>query len=211
MNQEDSQYDTKYETMMQDFEMYKKNRQNVPLETLKTKYQKPYEALKLKLKEELQWYVKQLSFLGIYEVLKKDKDDLIPVWREQITKIYQEEEAKGLPKLLGRAVYRHMDMREFETLVCETLTNRIRYEVYAPYWLKNCRAENGKITNDLLDGMVWNPEHNLWEGKTKEGNPCWTIKLPPTQELIDKEKNEDRESFEKWMEELEAKEKKEAS
>lgn len=205
------QNNNQYEAMMQDFERYKKNRQNVPLETLKTKYRKPYEALKLKLKEELRWYVRQLSFLGIYEVLKKDKDDLIPVWREQIDKIYQEEEAKGLPKLLGRAIYRHMDMREFETLVCETLTNRIHYEVYAPYWLKNCRTENGKITNDLLDGMVWDPEHNLWEGKTEEGNPCWTVKLPPTQELIDKEKNEYRESFEKWMKELEAKEKKEAS
>ena len=203
------QNNNQYEAMMQDFERYKKNRQNVPLETLKTKYRKPYEALKLKLKEELQWYVRQLSFLGIYEVLKKDKDDLIPIWREQIEKIYQEEEAKGLPKLLERAIYRHMDMREFETLVCETLTNRIHYEVYAPYWLKNCRTENGKITNDLLDGMVWDPEHNLWEGKTEEGNPCWTVKLPPTQELIDKEKNEDRESFEKWMKELEAKEKKE--
>lgn len=205
------EYKNQYEAMIQDFEKYKKNRENVPLETLKTKYRKPYEALKLKLKEELQWYVRQLSFLGIYEVLKKDKDDLIPVWREQIDKIYQEEEAKGLPKLLGRAIYRHMDMREFETLVCETLTNRIHYEVYAPYWLKNCRTENGKITNDLLDGMVWDPELNLWEGKTKEGNPCWTVKLPPTQELIDKEKNEYRESFEKWMKELEAKEKKEAS
>lgn len=205
------EYKNQYEAMIQDFEKYKKNRENVPLETLKTKYRKPYEALKLKLKEELQWYVRQLSFLGICEVLKKDKDDLIPVWREQIDKIYQEEEAKGLPKLLGRAIYRHMDMREFETLVCETLTNRIHYEVYAPYWLKNCRTENGKITNDLLDGMVWDPELNLWEGKTKEGNPCWTVKLPPTQELIDKEKNEYRESFEKWMKELEAKEKKEAS
>lgn len=197
-----------YDEMMADFEKYKKNREKVPLEVLKTKYKKPYEALKNKLAKELQWYVNEIAFLGIYDIGKDLKDDGLKKWGQEIARIYKEEEDAGLPKILGTAVFKHMDLREFENYVCYTLTHRIRYEVYAPYWLEHCKTEVGITTNDLI-GMTWDPEHNLWEGKTEEGNPCWTVKLPPTQELIDKEKNEDRESFEKWMKELEAKEKKE--
>ena len=96
--------------------------------------------------------------------------------------------------------------KENPTPVTEDEASAMVLEEAADVW--NCMNEVGITTNDLI-GMTWDPEHNLWEGKTEEGNPCWTVKLPPTQELIDKEKNEDRESFEKWMKELEAKEKKE--
>ena len=133
-----------YDEMMADFEKYKKNREKVPLEVLKTKYKKPYEALKNKLAKELQWYVNEIAFLGIYDIGKDLKDDGLKKWGQEIARIYKEEEDAGLPKILGTAVFKHMDLREFENYVCYTLTHRIRYEVYAPYWPGTRNITSGK-------------------------------------------------------------------
>ena len=190
-----------YDEMMADFEKYKKNREKVPLEILKTKYKKPYEALEAKLAKELQWYVNEIAFLGIYDIGKDLKDDGLKKWGQEIARIYKEEEDAGLPKILGTAVFKHMDLREFENYVCYTLTHRIRYEVYAPYWLEHCKTDGGITTNDLI-GMTWDPEAHVWEKALEDGRYTWATKLPPTKEEIEKERMMDLENYETWKKEI---------
>lgn len=49
----------------QDIATLRKNRENVPLELLKTKYKKPYAKLKEEIRAQFEIYVKHLIMLGI--------------------------------------------------------------------------------------------------------------------------------------------------
>ena len=52
----------------QDIATLRKNRENVPLELLKTKYKKPYEKLKEEIRAQFEIYMKELSLLGILKI-----------------------------------------------------------------------------------------------------------------------------------------------
>lgn len=180
-----------YKQLLEDFERLKKNRENVPLEVLKTKYKKGYENLKHKIAQELKKYVNDLTALGIYDL----GDDVTPKiwqsWENKIQEIMNQEAAAGLSKQLGHAVFGNLDLREFEELVIGRITLRVKYEVYAPYWLKHCKENaTGEIENDLI-GMKWDSKNNIWTGKSPDGGSCFTIKLPATPELIQETKEEE--------------------
>lgn len=106
-----------------------------------------------------------------------------------------------LQKCLTITVFKHMDLREFENYVCYTLTHRIRYGVYAPYWLEHCKTEGGITTNDLI-GMTWDPETHVWEKALEDGRYTWATKLPPTREEIEKGRRMDLENYETWKKEI---------
>lgn len=189
-----------YKELTENFERLKKNRENVPLEVLKTKYKTGYENLKHKLAKGLSWYVDQIAMLGIGRIAADDfTEEMKADWQRQVKRISDEEKARGLPKELGHAIFGHLDMVEFENLVVGHLTNRIRYEIYAPYWLKHCKEQpDGKIRNDLI-GMTWDPEHSIWESVTEDGHYTFTAMLPPTQELINKDREKDAADFEAFL------------
>lgn len=184
-----------HEELLRDFERLKKNRKNVPLEVLQTKYKKGYDALKHKLVGELKKYVNELTLLGIYDLGPDVTSEVWKEWENQIQDIMNQGAATGLSRQLGHAVFGNLDLKEFEELVIGRITLRVKYEVYAPYWLRHCKENAaGEIENDLI-GMKWDSEAKVWVGKGTNGCPCFTIKLPATPELMQEAKEEETALF----------------
>lgn len=79
----------------QDIATLRKNRENVPLELLKTKYKKPYAKLKEEIRAQFEIYMKELSLLGILKI----GPDMTPEEQKEmeagIQKIIDEETAGG--------------------------------------------------------------------------------------------------------------------
>ena len=143
----------------QDIATLRKNRENVPLELLKTKYKKPYAKLKEEIRAQFEIYVKHLIMLGILKTgpdLTGAKAQSIV---DQIQKIIDEEKAAGHQKEVTHAVFEEFNLTKAENLACGYYTDRVKYEAYAPYWLEHIHQEpDGKVTSDLLPGMTWHPE-----------------------------------------------------
>lgn len=79
-------------------------------------------------------------------------------------------------------------------------TDRVKYEIYAPYWLEHIHQEpDGKVTSDLLPGMTWHPEAGVWVSFSE---PSFTLMMPPTQAGIDAQHKEDTERFKKYLKEV---------
>ena len=165
----------------QDIATLRKNRENVPLELLKTKYKKPYAKLKEEIRAQFEIYVKPLGGL---EAMKK----------------IDEEKAAGHQKEITHAVFEEFNLTKAENLACGYYTDRVKYEAYAPYWLEHIHQEpDGKVTSDLLPGMTWHPEAGVWVSFSE---PSFTLMMPPTQAGIDAQHKEDTERFKKYLKEV---------
>ena len=186
----------------QDIATLRKNRENVPLELLKTKYKKPYAKLKEEIRAQFEIYMKHIIVLGIL----KTGPDLTGAKAEsmvnQIQKIIDEEKAAGHQKEVTHAVFEEFNLAKAENLACGYYTDRVKYEAYAPYWLEHIHQEpDGKVTSDLLPGMTWHPEAGVWVSFSE---PSFTLMMPPTQAEIDAQHKEDTERFKKIFERGEA-------
>ena len=184
----------------QDIATLRKNRENVPLELLKTKYKKPYAKLKEEIRAQFEIYMKELSLLGILKI----GPDMTPEEQKEmeagIQKIIDEETAAGHLRECAKAVFEEFDLKKAENLICGYFTERIKYEVYAPYWLEHIHQEpDGKVTSDLLPGMTWHPEAGVWVSFSE---PSFTLMMPPTQAEIDAQHKEDAERFKKYLKEV---------
>lgn len=185
----------------QDIATLRKNRENVPLELLKTKYKKPYAKLKEEIRAQFEIYLKELSLLGI---LKMGPDMTSEKQKEMaagIQKIIDEETAAGHLRECTHAVFEEFDLKKAENLICGYFTERIKHEVYAPYWLQHVSKDpEGRYITDLLPGMKWHPEGGgVWVDFSE---PSFTLMLPPTQAEIDAQHEADQESFEKYLKEV---------
>ena len=131
----------------QDIATLRKNRENVPLELLKTKYKKPYAKLKEEIRAQFEIYMKHIIVLGIL----KTGPDLTGAKAEsmvdQIQKIIDEEKAAGHQKEVTHAVFEEFNLAKAENLACGYYTDRVKYEAYAPYWLEHIHQEP-----DILPG-----------------------------------------------------------
>ena len=186
--------------LSQDIATLRKNRENVPLELLKTKYKKPYAKLKEEIRAQFEIYMKHLIMLGIL----KTGPDLTGAKAEsmvdQIQKIIDEEKAAGHQKEVTHAVFEEFNLAKAENLACGYYTDRVKYEAYAPYWLEHIHQEpDGKVTSDLLPGMTWHPEADVWVSFSE---PSFTLMMPPTQAEIDAQHKEDTERFKKYLKEV---------
>ena len=154
-------------------EQLKKNRENVSLEMLKTKYKKPYETLLHSIKELAERILVARSQKDIVIRMDDEGDKLI----EEINKAIEgETKPGGIMKRISQALYKEYDVEKFETCVEEM---RIRlWKLWIPYWQKYCclyvTAENWedpypppRIYNELTkefqneDG-TWS-KHPEWE------------------------------------------------
>lgn len=184
----------------QDIATLRKNRENVPLELLKTKYKKPYAKLKEEIRAQFEIYMKELSLLGILKI----GPDMTPEEQKEmeagIQKIIDEETAAGHLRECTKAVFEEFNLAKAENLACGYYTDRVKYEAYAPYWLEHIHQEpDGKVTSDLLPGMTWHPEAGVWVSFSE---PSFTLMMPPTQAEIDAQHKEDAERFKKYLKEV---------
>lgn len=88
----------------QDIATLRKNRENVPLELLKTKYKKPYAKLKEEIRAQFEIYVKHLIMLGILKTGPDLTGAKAQSMVDQIQKIIDEEKAAGHQKEVTHAV-----------------------------------------------------------------------------------------------------------
>ena len=151
----------------------KKNREKVSLELLKTKYQKPYEALLHSIKE----LAEQILVARLQKDLVIRMDDEGDKLIEEINKaIERETEPSGIMKRISQALYKEYDVEKFEDCVEEMRI--LLWNLWIPYWQNYCclyvTAENWeepfpppKFYNELTgefqneDG-TWS-KHPEWE------------------------------------------------
>lgn len=161
----------------------RKNRENVPLLILKTKYAKPYNELL----EKIQFQTKEIIMRYLFSGMLVDADDEedFQVFFKASQSILDAEAEAGTLKEIGLAVYLEYDIDKALDIAVRKIRPKILYDAYAPYWLKHCIShEDGGIWNDLID-MMWNNECGMWINSEKsEGR----LMLPPTEELIKEER-----------------------
>lgn len=184
----------------QDIATLRKNRENVPLELLKTKYKKPYAKLKEEIRAQFEIYMKHIIVLGILKTGPDLTGAKAKSMVDQIQKIIDEEKAAGHQKEVTHAVFEEFNLAKAENLACGYYTDRVKYEAYAPYWLEHIhQGPDGKVTSDLLPGMTWHPEAGVWVSFSE---PSFTLMMPPTQAEIDAQHKEDTERFKKYLKEV---------
>ena len=91
--------------LSQDIATLRKNRENVPLELLKTKYKKPYAKLKEEIRAQFEIYVKHLIMLGILKTGPDLTGAKAQSMVDQIQKIIDEEKEAGHQKEVTHAVF----------------------------------------------------------------------------------------------------------
>ncbi len=150
-------------------EKYRKNRENVPLEVLKTKYKDAYEKLKAEIKTEAQTLIRPVA-------------TKVPPWLEGqlIKQEYAEEmagafnqlyEADCYAKKIGQALYKHYSITEALQLAGE-VNSKYQEALLKIFHQKTClytTAENWdpenpvtpRIYNALVD-KFWDEEKGEW-------------------------------------------------
>lgn len=150
-------------------EKYRKNRENVPLEVLQTKYKDAYEKLKAEIKTEAQALTRPIAMK-------------MPQWLEgqPIKQEYAEEmagafnqlyEAGGYAKKIGQALYKHYSITEALQIAGE-VNGKYQEALLKIFHQKTClytTAENWdpenpvtpRIYNDLVD-KFWDEEKGEW-------------------------------------------------
>lgn len=172
-------------------ETYRKNRQNVPLEELKTKYASGYNKLTADLKKMTEEILTQVCTSGMLIF----KQDLEPGGSGRkvvngINWIIEKARQGGTMKEISRAVFQEFDIDKAMEIAAEKIWQPAWYNVYGPYWAAKCRTENGDIICDVLPGFKWDPECGIWIQSREDGTITFTAMLPPTMELIRKEEQE---------------------
>lgn len=168
-----------WEDYLKRIQILKKNREQVPLEELRTKYKRPYTALlqDIKKKTEVMLFHSLIDGLPFNNNEKEE-------WRAfslRVKKAFQEEKRCGTFRRITQAVFHEYDPDKALEISALTLWPRIWYQAYGPYWLKHCiKQDNGEIWNDLIQ-MKWNSGTQTW--RSKDGSSC-SLMLPPTEELL---------------------------
>ncbi len=159
-------------------------------EEQKTQYAHQLCKLRKKIAEKATKILKSFLLSGIQ--ILKDEDGAKVI--DRINRILAEEQEKGTFQKICNTLYLTYSVDKF-LVAAIPIYNRIMYEGYAPYWVKHCILNDKKdfsFRNDIIK-MEWCAEHSVW--KTKD---AWSIMLPPTMELIQKEYNEEKEKIENY-------------
>ena len=167
-----------------DIEKLKKNEEKVGKRELQTKFAKPYNALRQKIKAETNDLLYYL-LIGCLPAAEGDgENEGFLLFVSECQRIINEEKEAGTFKRIGRAIFLRHDLDAALTIGYDVLEPRILYEAYAHYWLQRCREYKGRWWNDIIC-MWWNPDHGQWERKS-DGMVMWQSGLPPTMELVSK-------------------------
>lgn len=160
-----------------DFAQLKKNREKVPLEQLRTRYAKAYNALVAEVESGAAWYADTYINLLVSHFPRHPRDQAGNEWLDKRLAAIRRQEAEP-----GRRVERYraalldrLNLEEYEQLVWE-IYNRLEVEAFDPYWQRhNRRLESGWIYNDIT-GMFWcDPDRRPddWKERDIFTGGCW--------------------------------------
>lgn len=151
------------EELKKNVERLKKNRENVPIETLKTKYKKGYTELLETIRDQATGILNRETMNGI-QIRKADKDVLDRI---------QEAVVKGqFAKQAGKALFKEYSVEKFVEIVENARAEAMA--VWIPYWQGFCciyaTPESWeepfpppKIYNELTEEFLVDEKKNLWQ------------------------------------------------
>lgn len=151
------------EGLKKNVERLKRNRENVPLETLKTKYKAAYEGVLTEIQGQATEILNRETMSGIL-IRKGDKDIL--------ARIQSAMDEGQFAKQAGKAIFQHFSVDKFVEIVENARAEAMA--VWIPYWQGFCciyaTPENWeepfpppKIYNELTDEFLVDEEKNLWQ------------------------------------------------
>ena len=163
-----------------------RNREQVPMEDLQTKYATGYRALVAKIWKLGEWWadccVQAAPFPftpGSDHEKEFTKRAGAVLWKEKA-------QPGGLYEQMKATLIDDMDLVKFMDLALDVY-EKVYYEAFQPYWDSNCRwvgpPENRWIKSDVT-GHFWNPQKKCWY--TKEGKKLDCC-FPPSDSLTDPE------------------------
>lgn len=158
-------------------DILRKNRENVPLAELKTKYANGYLQICEKIKEQTKSAISALITDGMI-ILTADQAEELPKIVSEIQKIIDQETAAGTMKEISRLIFSKFDVDQAMDLAAEKLARPAFEKAYGPYFRKKCRLQEGRYVCDLLPGMTWNEENGVWMAAD---GMSFTLMLPPIQ------------------------------
>lgn len=156
-------------------DILRKNRENVPLAELKTKYAKGYLQICEKIRLQTKSAISAIIASGML-ILKEDKAEEEPKIVLEIQKIIDQETEAGTMKEISRLIFSEFNVDKAMDLAAERLAEPAWRRAYAPYFRKKCRLQEGKYICDLLPGMTWNEEYEVW---IADDGMRFTLMLPP--------------------------------
>ncbi len=149
-----------------DFARFKGNREKVPLDQLKTRYAKAYNALVADIEEYAEWFTGE--YIKSLAIQRHPKDEAGNAWLEKKVKAILDEERKpgGLFQQGRDALIDDLDREKFEDRVWR-IHDRLMREAYDPYqqrfnkWVG--QPDNRWIYNSLFDAF-WKEDPQVTEG-----------------------------------------------
>lgn len=168
--------------------IYRKNRENVPLQELKTKYAKGYNKLVSDLYEMAAEILREVISDGMLTMTcdTAERKELA----DRINQIIDSEGKVGVGKELRKAIFQEYDPEKFLDIAVERLHLPAWYQAYAPYWVSKCKkGPDNVIRCELLPEYHWDESCQIW---IKEKNGTWefTAMLPPTMEMVKEQEEE---------------------
>lgn len=152
-----------------DFARLQQNREKVPLEQLRTRYVKAYNALVAEVQAGADWYAATYINLlvGHFPIHPQDAAGKDWLWKKLNAILEEERRPGGRFELYRAALMERLDRPAFEQLVWE-IYNRLEVEAFDPYWQRHNKwvGEPGKrwIYNDITRKFWLGPERR-GEGK----------------------------------------------
>ncbi len=161
-------------------ERLRKNRESIPLETLRTKYRKSFAKLNSEIQQLLQEFLHSLLFGGL-RFDREEKAQFLSCF-QKMERIMKEERSAGTFQEISRAMYQEYNPEKALGVAAAKIYPRVILEAYAPYWLAHCVRREDGIWNDLIN-MHWDEPTRLWV--SDKGEAC--IMFPPEEREIRKE------------------------
>lgn len=151
------------EDLKKSVERLRKNRENVPLETLKTKYNAAYEELLTGIRDQATEILNRETMNGI-RIRKADRDVL--------DRIQTAVDEGQFAKQAGESLFKEYSVEKFVEIVENARAAAMA--VWIPYWQGFCciyaTPENWeepfpppKIYNELTDEFLVDEKKNLWQ------------------------------------------------
>lgn len=156
-------------------------------------YAKNLHALRRQICADASAVLRAWCFGGL-RVIRTDQGGIDSIIR-RAQMICDEEKRGGEFKRLGKILFTAYSVDEFLDASVR-LHDRIWFEAYAPYWISRCAWNEERKTwwNPIIK-MWWVPKWNEWV--SQEGDR-WTVMLPPTEDLVQKQYQEEKASYERW-------------
>lgn len=150
-----------------DFEKLRKNRENVPLQQLQTKYARSYNTLVAEVIDGADWFYRKYNAEAA-DFPTYPQDEAGNKWLKDMIAAIEADEKKpgGLVEQFHAALIERLDIEEYYNLITQSYERRL--QAFSRYWQRHCkRLESGWIYNRIFKKFWW-PKT---EGYPESG--CW--------------------------------------